>query len=65
MYSLLLCRHEKPNLFKSKLQLLREQVLRLQSDTKLFNAKVETIHAEMVALKRPQDQSQCSEHGNQ
>ena len=25
---------------------------RLQSDTKLFNAKVETIHAEMLALKK-------------
>jgi hypothetical protein len=33
-------------------ELLREQVLRLQSDTKLFNAKVETIHAEMLALKK-------------
>ena len=32
-------------------ELLREQVLRLQSDTKLFNAKAETIHAEMLALK--------------
>ena len=33
-------------------ELLREQILRLQSDTKLFNAKVETIHAEMLALKK-------------
>ena len=33
-------------------ELLREQVLRLQSDTKLFNAKAETIHAEMLALKK-------------
>jgi hypothetical protein len=32
-------------------ELLREQILRLQSDTKLFNAKIETIHAEMLALK--------------
>jgi len=33
-------------------ELLKEQILRLQSDTKLFNAKVETIHAEMLALKK-------------
>ena len=33
-------------------ELLREQVLRFQSDTKLFNAKAETIHAEMLALKK-------------
>jgi hypothetical protein len=32
-------------------ELLKEQILRLQSETKLFNAKAETIHAEMVALK--------------
>ena len=33
-------------------ELLKEQILRLQSDTKLFNAKVETIHAEMLGLKK-------------
>jgi hypothetical protein len=33
-------------------ELLREQILRLQSDTKLFNAKAETIHAEMLAHKK-------------
>jgi hypothetical protein len=32
-------------------ELLKEQILRLQAETKLFNAKTETIHAEMVALK--------------
>ena len=30
--------------------LLKEQILRLQAETKLINAKAETIHAEMVAL---------------
>ena len=33
-------------------ELLKEQILRLQSETKLFNAKAETIHAEMLALKK-------------
>jgi hypothetical protein len=32
-------------------ELLKEQILRLQAETKLFNTKTETIHAEMVALK--------------
>ena len=32
-------------------ELLKEQILRLQAETKLFNAKTETIHAEMAALK--------------
>jgi hypothetical protein len=32
-------------------ELLKEQILRLQAETKLFNAKTQTIHAEMVALK--------------
>ena len=32
-------------------ELLKEQILRLQAETKLFNAKTETIHAEMLALK--------------
>jgi len=32
-------------------ELLKEQIIRLQAETKLFNAKTETIHAEMAALK--------------
>jgi hypothetical protein len=31
--------------------LLKEQILRLQAETKLFNAKADTIRADMVALK--------------
>jgi cob(I)alamin adenosyltransferase len=32
-------------------ELLNERIKRLEAETKLFNAKAETIHAEMVALK--------------
>ena len=32
-------------------ELLNERMKRLEAETKLFNAKAETIHAEMVALK--------------
>jgi len=33
-------------------ELLNERLKRLEAETKLFNAKVETIHAEMLALKK-------------
>ena len=32
-------------------ELLNERLKRLEAETKLFNAKAETIHAEMLALK--------------
>jgi len=33
-------------------ELLNERLKRLEAETKLFNAKAETIHAEMLALKK-------------